>query len=248
MVASKSIGKVAVLRQDGDPKQPWKLTEIDRLPTSHRLRWADIDGSGKKVVINAPLTGEHAEAPDYRGHVPLVYYRPGEWKRVQIDDRNEGIVHGITVTDWDGDGRDEVLTASFLGMHLYKFGRKGNGRARKLRRAIRRRGPRAAPATSRSARRRERFLATIEPWHGNQVAVYRKQGGEWKREVIDDTSGGRAHDPDRRLRWRRQRRDRRGLSRQAAERVPVSLVEAASGRARFWMRAGSRRRPALWRI
>jgi len=28
----------------------------DAIPTSHRLRWADIDGSGKKVVINAVLT------------------------------------------------------------------------------------------------------------------------------------------------------------------------------------------------
>src|SRR6185436_4425778 len=33
---------------------------------------------------------------------------------------------------------------------------------------------------------RERFLATIEPWHGNQVVVYRMDAGTWKRHVIDD--------------------------------------------------------------
>jgi hypothetical protein len=32
----------------------------------------------------------------------------------------------------------------------------------------------------------ERFLAAIEPWHGNEVVVYRG-GGPWRREVIDDT-------------------------------------------------------------
>ena len=91
------------------------MTEIDRLTTSHRLRWADIYGNGKKVLINAPLTGPHAEAPDYRDHTPLVFYRPGEWKRELIGDENEGVVHGIYVIDWDGDGRDEILTASFRG-------------------------------------------------------------------------------------------------------------------------------------
>src|SRR5205085_2723738 len=99
MQASKSLGVVAVLTHDGDPRKPWTIKEIDRLPTSHRLRWANIDGSGRKVVINAPLTGSEAEPPEYRGRVPLVFYRPGDWKRQPIDDRNEGVVHGISITD-----------------------------------------------------------------------------------------------------------------------------------------------------
>src|SRR5215203_3230070 len=32
----------------------------------------------------------------------------------------------------------------------------------------------------------ERFLATIEPWHGNHVVVYREDGGTWRRQVVDD--------------------------------------------------------------
>ena len=110
---------------NGDPRQPWTIREIDRLPTSHRLRLADIDGSGKKVVVNAPLTGAKAEAPDYRGQTPLVFYRPGEWKRQLISEENSGVVHGIYIVDWDGDGRDEILTASFSGIHLFKLGKDG---------------------------------------------------------------------------------------------------------------------------
>src|SRR5579872_6331888 len=52
--AAKSPGLVSVLHRDGDT---WTAREIDRLPTSHRLLIADIDGSGHPVVISAPLTG-----------------------------------------------------------------------------------------------------------------------------------------------------------------------------------------------
>lgn len=188
MDASKSAGVVGVLHHQGDPRQPWKLTEIDRLPTSHRVRWADIDGSGKKVAINAPLTDAQAKAPEYRGHVPLVYYRPGEWKRTPIGDAEEGVVHGIYVTDWDRDGRDEFLAAGFLGLHLYKFGKDGKW----SRTEIARGDPAAWPKGGSSdvavgKLGSERFLAAIEPWHGNQVVVYRERGGAWDREVIDDS-------------------------------------------------------------
>ena len=33
----------------------------------------------------------------------------------------------------------------------------------------------------------QRFVAAIEPWHGNEVAVYRATGPSWQRQVIDDT-------------------------------------------------------------
>jgi len=184
----ESAGIVSVLTPDGDPHRPWKVREIDRLPASHRLRWADIDGTGNKVVINAPLAGADAQGPDYRGHVPLVYYVPGEWKRRLIGDDEQGIVHGIFVTDWDHDGRDEVLIGSFLGIHLYKFGRDGKW----SRTEIAKGSPKPWPNSGTSDiavghNGGERFLAAIEPWHGNEVVVYRNRGGVWNREVVDDT-------------------------------------------------------------
>jgi hypothetical protein len=33
----------------------------------------------------------------------------------------------------------------------------------------------------------ERFIATIEPWHGNEVVVYRRRGDTWRRHVIDES-------------------------------------------------------------
>ena len=188
MNPKESLGIVSVLTPNGDPRKPWKVTEIDRLPTSHRLRWADIDGTGNKVLVNAPLAGLDASGPDYRGHVPLVYYRPGEWKRQLIGNQEEGILHGIFVTDWDHNGRDAIFIGSFLGIHLYRFRRDGTW----SRTEIATGSPLPWPKSGTSDITvgwcgNQRFVAAIEPWHGNEVAVYRNTGTSWQRQVIDDT-------------------------------------------------------------
>jgi hypothetical protein len=186
--ARNSAGIVSVLRPGDDPRQPWTVTEIDRLPTSHRLRTADIDGSGRLVVINAALTGAAAAGPDYRDQTPLVYYVPGEWKRRVISTENSGVVHGIFVTDWDGDGRQSILTASFNGIHLFRYTKE----ARWTRTEIAKGDPAPWPKSGSSDIAvghiaKTRFLAAIEPWHGNEVVVYTPRGTQWDREVIDTT-------------------------------------------------------------
>lgn len=36
---------------------------------------------------------------------------------------------------------------------------------------------------------KRRFIAAIEPWHGNQAVVYTESGSQWKRHVIEDGMG-----------------------------------------------------------
>jgi hypothetical protein len=185
---SKSIGIVSLLKHQGDPRQPWSVTEIDRLPTSHRLRIADIDGSGKPVVVNAPLTGAKSEAPDFRDREPLVFYRPGEWKRQMIDNRVEGVVHGLTILDWDGDGRDEILIAGFEGIYLYKLGKNSEWDRTLLVKGDPSPWPKGGSSDVAVGKvEGQRFITANEPWHGNQVVVYRGHGTNWQREMIDDS-------------------------------------------------------------
>jgi hypothetical protein len=191
--ARNSAGIVSVLRPGADPREPWTVTEIDRLPTAHRLRTADIEGSGKLVVILAALTGAAATAPDYRDQTPLLYYVPGEWKRRVISTENSGVVHGIFVTDWDGNGRESILSASFTGIHLFRYTKD----ERWTRTEIAKGDPAPWPKSGSSDiavghlggghQAKTRFLAAIEPWHGNQVAVYTQRGAQWEREVIDSS-------------------------------------------------------------
>jgi len=179
-VAKDSPGVVSVLHHNGDPRQPWTIREIDRLPTSHRLRVAKI--GGETVVVNAPLTAATAEPPDFRGRTPLVYYRTGEWKRHVISEDNEGLVHGILVTD------DGILTAGFEGIYEFQVGKDGRWHRAQIVAGDPAPWPKSGSSDIALGRLagRERFLAAIEPWHGNQVVVYRERTSR-KREVIDDS-------------------------------------------------------------
>ncbi|HXU39916.1 MAG TPA: VCBS repeat-containing protein [Blastocatellia bacterium] len=183
---AKSIGIVSLLKHKGDPSQPWEMIEIDRLPTSHRLRWLDMDGNGKKVLVNAPLAGAHATLPDYKGAVPVVFYRPGTWKREIISQELEGVLHAILVTDWNADGKEDLLTAGFLGVDLFSYGKNKHWARTRILPGNPDPWPRSGSSEIAVGKvGRDRFLCTIEPWHGNQVVVYHQQGKDWKREVID---------------------------------------------------------------
>ncbi|HZS03780.1 MAG TPA: VCBS repeat-containing protein [Blastocatellia bacterium] len=184
---AQSVGIVSLLRHRGDPTEPWQVTEIDRLPTSHRLRWCDIDGGGRKVLVNAPLAAASARPPDYRGKVPLVFYRPGSWKRELISDEIEGVLHGIFILDWDGNRREDILIASFLGIDLFRLGTNKQWKRTSL--AAGNPAPWPKSGSSEIAvgwLGKERLLCTIEPWHGNQVVVYRQRKQSWDRQMIDD--------------------------------------------------------------
>jgi hypothetical protein len=181
--AKRSVGLVSVLESQGDPRGLWRVTEIDRIPTAHRLRWIDMEGSGRRVCVNAPLTGAAAEAPEYRGSTPLVFYRPGEWKRETIGAENQGVVHGLYVADWNGDGRQEILTASFSGIHSHQFDGKRGWQRKELAKGDPSPWPKCGSSDVATGRAGGgRFLAAIEPWHGHQVVIYRNG-----RQVIDDT-------------------------------------------------------------
>ena len=184
-VHAQSVGTASILSHDGDPRRPWTSREIDRLPTSHRLRFADVDGSGAPVLVNFPLIGAGAVAPDYRERVPLVMYRPGTWTREPITNDLSGVMHGILVARWGDEAQASVLSAGFEGVDRMRL----NGGQWSRERVV----PGDTAAWPRSGASeiavgragRERFLATIEPWHGHQVVVYRRRNDRWERQVID---------------------------------------------------------------
>ena len=187
MNPAESAGTVWLLLPQGDPRQPWEMRPVDRLPTSHRIR-AGVFGAGDTIgFVNAPLAGLHSSAPDYRDVIPLALYlySGGTWKRELISTGLHGVLHGIFVTDWDGDGREDLLTASFEGIHLFL-----NTRTGWVKRQISAGDPSPWPKGGSSdvtivKGQHGRALAAIEPWHGNQVAIYHEQDGAWQRKVID---------------------------------------------------------------
>jgi len=186
MEPAKSVGRIWVLKHKGDPRELWSVEQIDQLPTSHRMRRARL-ADGGTAVINAPLAGAKALPPDYRENVPVVFYRPGSWKRELLNQSLEGVLHGIAVTDWDGNGRDALLTASFEGIHLFRQNGDGGWSGKQVARGNPDPWPRCGASDISVGRLgSQRFVCTIEPWHGNQVVVYQERDGNWRRSVIDD--------------------------------------------------------------
>jgi hypothetical protein len=181
----RSIGIVSILKHQTDLLKPWQATEIDRLATSHRLRWVDI-GKGKKILVNAPLAGASAAPPDYKAAVPLVSYRPGVWKRELISDELQGVLHGVFPVHWSSKYREDILTASFLGIDQFTMDKDNRWRRTRLANGNADPWPKAGSSEIAVGNlKKKRFFCSIEPWHGNQVVVYSPQGKNWNRQTID---------------------------------------------------------------
>jgi hypothetical protein len=91
----------------------------------------------------------------------------------------------------DGDGRDEILTASFEGVYLFHSAGQGADitwtRTHLGQGDQQSRHKRGASEIGVGKVAGKRFFATIEPWHGDQVVVYSEaeEGKLWTRHVID---------------------------------------------------------------
>lgn len=181
----QSVGNVVLLTSGGDVRQPWTAREIDRVPTAHRVRWMDPVGNGRKVLLLGPMVGMRFP-PQEGDPVPIYLYRPGDWKRETLSSEPRGVLHAINPVNWDGGARQQLLTASYSGLHRFEFSgdkwvvnRVSSG------------DPRPWPQCGSSEVRlghlgEARFLAAIEPWHGNQIVVYLPEAERWNRIVIED--------------------------------------------------------------
>jgi len=190
IVPSQSVGRIGILKNNGDPRQLWTLKEVDAIPTSHRVRWADVEGNGKKVLVDAPILNAKASgfADPEQLVTPLVFYRPGEWKRETITMENRGVVHGLLAFDWNGDGRDVVLTSGKFGVFLHSLGRDGTWSRREIVKGDPAPYPDGGASDVAVGRlKNRRLIATIEPFHGNRVIAYVEDDrGEWHRTIIDE--------------------------------------------------------------
>jgi hypothetical protein len=170
-------------------------------PTIHRVRAADIDGDGKPEVIVAPLQGRECTAKgnwtDGRPvrivafKVPTEPTKPEGWKPQVLSDELY-VVHNFLPTPSAVPGRGtRVLAVSYDGVHeIYRRAAGGGWVTAKIGD-----GNQENPKGSRGAseiksgltRNRGTFIATVEPWHGNQVVIYTPNDAarRWDRRVID---------------------------------------------------------------
>jgi hypothetical protein len=183
--AQTSAGIVSILTHGEAPAGPWALREIDRVPTAHRLRWVDAEGNGRPVLVNAPLIGPDAVAPDFKSPMSIFFYRAPEYKRTVLADAS-GLIHGIEPVAWPGVKGQALLSAGFLGIHLNRYDKNDQWTRTELNAGDPTPWPKSGSSDTALGRLgTQRFIGAIEPWHGFQVVVYREAANSWKRQVID---------------------------------------------------------------
>jgi hypothetical protein len=201
-------GKLLIARREKGEVEP-RIEELGGFPSIHRLRWGNTDGEGAPELILAPIFGPSATPPAYQQEKAqvLVLHDPGPggiWTREVAG--ADYVIHGIRVLDFDFDNRDEILVAGNSGITLLD---RDNSKwsARSITPGAKGDAPFRGSSEIQVGRTRLRgspeqflrFLATIDPWHGERVVIHRPPmfagsaiiGEGWSSDTIatmvDDT-------------------------------------------------------------
>lgn len=197
---TESGGSLHILVRGADPKAEWTRADLLTEPSIHRIRWADTNGDGKPELFVAPLKGRGTTDPDFReAGVRLLQLTPPSdplttpWPTAVATEKFH-VMHNL-INFATKSGPEALLTVSFEGINLVRYA-DGAWTDRLLNPASPMPWPRsgASEVKTGSLDADTHVIATIEPWHGNIVAVYTpsekgpiESVPEWTRHVLDES-------------------------------------------------------------
>jgi FG-GAP-like repeat len=191
-----------------DLQSRWEMHPIRfEEPTLHRMRFGDVKGAGRKQLVVAPLQGRGTKGPNWGegdGVRILVYDVPEhaaspDWP-VEVADTTLHTVHNFQLVDLDGDRRDEIVAACWEGVFILRRDSAGHWTKSQIGSGNQESRPFRGASEVKVGRlgQNARYVATIEPWHGNQVVVYgptavgselasSKPPALWPRQVVSQS-------------------------------------------------------------
>lgn len=199
-------GKVDWIENPGpdlNKKERWKRHYIGRTTGMHRLRAGYFTQSEKLEVLGFPIVSKedvHAVLPVVLFTQPENVFSVDEWPMTIIDDSNFRMIHGAEkkaglIPESD---RDSVLLASDEGVTWLYFDSENNKWQRVLigtgeLTQFEQTGFKGSGDMDVGCIGNDKFsyVAALEPFHGNTVAVYckdkahNKADKKWKRFVLD---------------------------------------------------------------
>lgn len=171
-------------RTEPSGRARWQAFPITEEPTTHRMRWMDVNGDGKRELVVAPLHGRAlGDAPADEGVRILVLTPPAKpesepWKREVASDTLH-VFHNLSPIAWKGENGEGLLTASREGLTLHRRTPLGIWRKDLL-------GEGKPGEVKLGLLGGTRVAASIEPWHGTNLVVYREARElPWERLPVD---------------------------------------------------------------
>jgi hypothetical protein len=214
---TQTSGTVQWLSRPAKEGDRWDVHPIGEEPMMHRMRWIDLDADGKPELVAVPLMGRGTKAPDWdtAGVRILAYKIPADPRRdawpVEVLTDDLHVTHNFFPTDFDGDGKPEILVTSFEGVSLLARAADGKWKTRRVGEGNQTSRPnRGASEVKRGQLANTDYIATIEPWHGNQVVVYTRPETNKAESAKDATAPAkqalpeglwRRHLLDEELKW-----------------------------------------------
>lgn len=195
-------GSVHYLVAPTDRTQKWTPVKLHHEPVVHRMRWVRIEDSKdgpQYVLVVAPLHGRGNRNGAGVGVRLLAYVPPqdparDEWKTVLLDDSLH-VTHNFDRGQWDAAGQEtKSEEIAYSGREGAMMIRRTSGQWTKMPLTGIQGGGEIRMGKSRKA---GRFLATVEPFHGDKLVVYQYSSSEPseqpnRRVLANDLSQGHA--------------------------------------------------------
>jgi len=162
---------------------------IEQIPYLHRIALLQPREGIPPVLLAASIRGPVGGYDDFGDPGCLWCYRIPEdpyrekWEK-RLVDPGLHLNHGLFVGDFNRDGREDVLIGCRDGIiSLIPPEDPFEGEWRRTVVIEREASDVFVADVDRDG---VEEILSVEPWHGNELALYRCQGGEWKRRLLDD--------------------------------------------------------------
>jgi hypothetical protein len=191
---TQNSGAVFYLVPPKDRTQKWEPVKLPHEPTVHRMRWVK-DWQERMTLIVAPLHGRGNDPGKGTGAgVKIQRYIPpatprDQWELQLIDDSLHK-THNFDPVQWDDDVATELLIAGKEGVFLSNWSQEES--KLKLTQLGTNDIGGAGEVRLGKLSGGKKFIATVEPMHGNTLAIYtptdsKEAGALWKRQALDES-------------------------------------------------------------
>jgi len=183
-------GAVFFLIPPADRTQRWTPVTLPHEPTVHRMRWVK-NASDKSELVMVPLHGRGNKPATGEGvGVKILGYKtpanPKDPWTTEVLDESLHKTHNFDPVQWDNDPAQELLVGGKEGVFLLD---RANGKSTMTQLSGTESG--GAGEVRAGKLRDQRFIATIEPMHGNNLVVYTPLAaaakGLWNRNLLDES-------------------------------------------------------------